>query len=177
MRSRLPQQNLNLPLLAAVLTMILCTLPFAGKNPLTVNYTGLFSAAPAITWLCMGPALILLSWLYCSVICSVFPKQQAVPILVLLFLGVIALMLIPYRKETDMSTNIHLILAAVELTGINLVLFPCLLRQPQLLQFYTAGLILALFTALCTSSINGLAELIYAYLLILTLYMYKKDRP
>ncbi len=170
MRPRSPQQDRNLKLLTAGIILVLSVIPFAGLNPYTVNYTGLFQQRPLLTWLCMGPALILQGWLFMTAI-----KKTAggsflrIPSLILL-IGVIGLMIMPYRKEHDLSTNLHLVLAFIVLVLLNVLMFRILFPKQKLLLFYAGGCMLAFFTALTASSINGLSELVYAAVLTITLY-------
>ena len=160
-----PQQTRILLSGCALLTGVLCLLPFAGYDPVTVNYTGLFQASPVRTWLCMGPALILETILFLAAAKRRLPSSKyPLPSFFLLVL-VIGLMVMPYRKEHDLSTNVHLILAFGTLVLLNVLVVRILAVTPKILMFYAAGSLLAFFTALTASSINGLSELIYAAVL------------
>lgn len=169
MRPRSPQQDRNLRLLTAGIILVLSVIPFIGLDPYTVNYTGLFQQRPLLTWLCMGPALILQGWLFMTAVTKTAGASSLrVPSLVLL-IGVITLMIMPYRKEYDLSTNLHLVLAFAVLVLLNVLVLKILFLKQKLLLFYAGGCVLSFFTALTASSINGLSELIYALVLTITL--------
>ena len=127
MRPRSPQQDRNLRLLTAGIILVLSVIPFIGLDPYTVNYTGLFQQRPLLTWLCMGPALILQGWLFMTA-AKKTPGSSSlrIPSLFLL-MGVIALMIMPYRKEHDLSTNLHLVLAFAVLVLLNVLVCASLL--------------------------------------------------
>lgn len=169
MRPRSPQQDRRIRTMIAVVIILLSIIPFAGLNPNTVNYTGLFQQRPLLTWLCMGPALILQGWLFMTAVTKTAGASSLrVPSLVLL-IGVITLMIMPYRKEYDLSTNLHLVLAFAVLVLLNVLVLKILFLKQKLLLFYVSGCVLSFFTALTASSINGLSELIYALVLTITL--------
>ena len=170
MRPRSPQQDRRIRTMIAAVIILLSIIPFIGLDPYTVNYTGLFQQCPLLTWLCMGPALILQGWLFMT---AVKKTAGASPLRLpshLLLIGVIGLMIMPYRKEHDLSTNLHLVLAFIVLVLLNVLMFRILFSKQKLLLFYAGGCMLAFFTALTVSSINGLSELIYAAVLTITLY-------
>ncbi|MBQ8068108.1 MAG: hypothetical protein IJ201_07170 [Solobacterium sp.] len=169
MRPRSPQQDRNLRLLTAGIILVLSVIPFIGLDPYTINYTGLFQQRPLLTWLCMGPALILQGWLFMTAIKKTAGASSLrLPSLILL-IGVIGLMIMPYRKEHDLSTNLHLVLAFAVLVLLNVLVLKILFLKQKLLLFYAGGCVLSFFTALTASSINGLSELIYAAVLTITL--------
>ena len=169
MRPRSPQQDRNLRLLTAGIILVLSVIPFIGLDPYTINYTGLFQQRPLLTWLCMGPALILQGWLFMTAIKKTAGASSLrLPSLILL-IGVIGLMIMPYRKEHDLSTNLHLVLAFAVLVLLNVLVLKILFLKLKLLLFYAGGCVLSFFTALTASSINGLSELIYAAVLTITL--------
>ena len=171
MRPLSPQQDRSLRLLTAGIILVLSVIPFIGRDPYTVNYTGLFQQRPLLTWLCMGPALILQGWLFMTAVRKTpGGSSLRIPSLFLLA-GVIALMIMPYRKEHDLSTNLHLVLAFAVLVLLNVLIFRILFFKQKLLLFYAAGCVLAFFTALTASSINGLSELIFAAVLTVSLCM------
>ena len=171
MRPRSPQQDRRIRTMIAAVIILLSIIPFAGLNPYTVNYTGLFQQRPLLTWLCMGPALILQGWLFMTAVRKTpGGSSLRIPSLFLLA-GVIALMIMPYRKEHDLSTNLHLVLAFAVLVLLNVLVFRILFFKQKLLLFYAGSCVLAFFTALTTSSINGLSELIYAAVLTVSLCM------
>ncbi len=169
MRPRSPQQDRRIRTMTTAAIIILSIIPFVGLDPYHINYTGLFQQRPLLTWLCMGPALILQGRLFMTAV-----KKTAggsflrIPSLILL-IGVIGLMIMPYRKEHDLSTNLHLVLAFIVLVLLNVLMFRVLFPKQKLLLFYAGGCMLAFFTALTASSINGLSELIYAVVLTITL--------
>ena len=167
-----PQQNRKDPALPALLSAVLCLLPWINADPFAENYTGLFSAKPLFTWLCMGPALLCLSILFVRSARRVFAWKQADGISAGLFLLVLSLMIITYKKETDLSTNLHLILAYALLICLNLVLYKILEGRNGLMVFYICGSLTAFFTALLSASVNGMSEIIYGLTLIITLYLF-----
>lgn len=170
MRPRSPQQDRRIRTMIAAVIILLSIIPFIGLDPYTVNYTGLFQQRPLLTWLCMGPALILQGWLFMTALRKTpGGSSLRLPSLVLL-IGVIALMIMPYRKEHDLSTNLHLVLAFAVLVLLNVLVLKILFLKQKLLLFYTGGCVLSFFNALTASSINGLSELIYAAILTTTLY-------
>ncbi len=169
MSNRSPQQTRILRLSIAGLILVLSVLPFAGFDPLTINYTGLFQSRPLLTWLCMGPALLLQAWLFVSAMKKTAGYRSLGIPAVILFLAVLALMFMPYQKEHDLSTNLHLLLAFGVLVLLNVLLVRILIYRPKILLFYAAGCVPAFFTALTASSINGLSELIYAAVLTVSL--------
>ena len=170
MRPRSPQQDRNLRLLTAGIILVLSVIPFAGLDPYTVNYTGLFQQRPLLTWLCMGPALILQGGLFMTAVTKTAGGSSLRLPSLLLLIGVIGLMIMPYRKEHDLTTNLHLVLAFIVLVLLNGIIFRILLFRQKLLLFYAGGCMLAFFAALTASSINGLSELVYAAVLTITLY-------
>ena len=170
MRPRSPQQDRRIRTMIAAVIILLSIIPFAGLNPYTVNYTGLFQQRPLLTWLCMGPALILQGWLFMTAVKKTAGASSLRLPSLLLLIGVIGLMIMPYRKEHDLTTNLHLVLAFIVLVLLNGIIFRILFFRQKLLLFYAGGCMLAFFTALTASSINGLSELVYAAVLTITLY-------
>ena len=169
MRPRSPQQDRRIRTMIAIVIILLSIIPFLGLDPYTINYTGLFQQRPLRTWLCMGPALILQGWLFMTAVTKTAGGSSLrVPSFILL-IGVIGLMIMPYRKEHDLTTNLHLVLAFIVLLLLNGIIFRILFLKQKLILFYAGGCVLAFFTALTASSINGLSELIYAAVLTITL--------
>ena len=157
-------------MMIAAMIILLSIIPFIGLDPYTVNYTGLFQQRPLLTWLCMGPSLILQGWLFMTAVTKTAGGSSLRVPSVILLIGVIALMIMPYRKEHDLSTNLHLVLAFAVLVLLNVLVLRILFFKQKLLLFYAGGCMLAFFTALTASSINGLSELVYAAVLTITLY-------
>ena len=169
MSERSPQQSHILRFVTAGLILVLSALPFAGFDPLTINYTGLFQSRPLLTWLCMGPALFLQTGLFVSAATKTCGLKAIRIPAGILFSAVLALMIMPYQQEHDLSTNLHLLLAFGVLVLLNVLLVRILMYRPKILLFYAAGCVPAFFTALTASSINGLSELIYAAVLTVSL--------
>ena len=169
MSNQSPQQSHILRSVTAGLILVLSALPFAGFDPLTINYTGLFQSRPLLTWLCMSPALLLQTGLFVSAATKTCGLKAIQVPAGILFSAVLALMIMPYQQEHDLSTNLHLLLAFGVLVLLNVLVIKILLYRPKVLLFYAAGYVPAFFTALTASSINGLSELIYAAVLTVSL--------
>ena len=161
-----PQQSRVFRRLTAACIILLSALPFLGFDPRTINYTGLFQQRPIITWLCMGCALALQCFLYFS---ALRQTTRRYGLSLILLIGVLLLMIIPYRNEQDLSTNLHLLLSFAVLVLLNVLVIEMLLLKPKLLSFYFAGCLFAFFLALTAASINGLSELVYGAVLTLVL--------
>ena len=169
MSNQSPQQSHILRSVTAGLILVLSALPFAGFDPLTINYTGLFQSCPLLTWLCMDLALFLQTGLFVSAATKTCGLKAIRIPAGILFSAVLALMIMPYQQEHDLSTNLHLLLAFGVLVLLNVLVIKILLYRPNVLLFYAAGCVPAFFTALTASSINGLSELIYAAVLTVSL--------
>lgn len=85
-----------------------------------------------------------------------------------LFVLTVTLCAVPYRREADLSTNLHLLLALICFLDLNRLLFYLLWPKKTLSLFYYAMTFTAFFVALLSSSINGWSELVYALALCVT---------
>ncbi len=165
-----PQQSHLLRLSRMCMILFLSTLSFAGMNPFAVNLTGLFSRRPFFTWLCMGPALFLQAIQLYEAGIPYLPKRSWLAQCLVLGVSVLGLMLVPYRSETEFSTNLHLLSALLVLILVHVLLARLFLYRPDVRSLYLPFAVASLLFALTASSVNGISELVLGYGLTISLY-------
>lgn len=146
-----------------VLSCALYLLPFLGSDPSSVNYTGLFALRPWLTLSCLLPGLLLMSVRFYRTAARFLSVSRARRILLGLLVMTAVLLLIPYHMQEDFWSGLHVFWAWLTFGALNAALFLLSPYDPGAYRFYIAALAASFFITLGALSVNGYAELVFAF--------------